>query len=211
MPPTRTGKIARLPLEIREQLNNRIHDGQQGKSLVKWLNTLPEVRRIVTSEFAGRPVREQNLSEWRKGGYRDWVLVQEARSAMARLSEETPPEAHPHESEFTETLARWLAARYAVASRRLAETDGPEQWRMLRELCGDVVELRRGDHSARRLQLERDRVAVAKRDADQKWKRRIIIGLETLEKELGRNPAARSAFDELASILRHPFDPGESD
>src|SRR2546429_5688664 len=40
---TRTGKIARLPHAIREQLNLRIQDNQRGKSLLQWLNDLPEV------------------------------------------------------------------------------------------------------------------------------------------------------------------------
>jgi len=35
---TRNGKIARLPLGIRQQLNQRLLDGQQGKLLVLWLN-----------------------------------------------------------------------------------------------------------------------------------------------------------------------------
>jgi hypothetical protein len=62
-------------------------------------------------------------------------------------------------------------------------TEGPEHWRLLRELSKDVVELRRGDHSARRLELERARVAAAERDAEMKWKRRTVIGLEPLEHE----------------------------
>ena len=57
---------------------------------------------------------------------------------------------------MTDSQALWLAARYAVATRRVAETEGPEGWRLLRELCADVVELRRGDHSAERLRLERE-------------------------------------------------------
>ncbi len=104
----------------------------------------------------------------------------------------------------------WLAVRYAVATRRLVETEGPEHWRLLRELCGDVVELRRGDHSARRLELERARVASAEREADMKWKRKIVIGLETLEHEIRKNPEARAAFKTLSDLFRHPFDPTEA-
>ncbi len=44
--------------------------------------------------------------------------------------------------------------------RRLLATEGPDQWRLLRDLCGEVVELRRGDHSARHLGLERTRLAA---------------------------------------------------
>lgn len=211
MTATRTGKIARLPLEVREELNVRLLDGQQGKNLVPWLNSLPEVRRIVAAEFAGRPVREQNLSEWRKGGYRDWLLVREARAAIASLTEEAPPEQGPDEPELSDTLARWIAARYAVATRRLATGKSPEQWRLLREMCGDVIELRRGDHSAKRLALERTRVATLERSEFSKYKRKTIIALELFQSQLGRNPAAKAAFEALAAILRHPFDPSESE
>lgn len=165
MNPTRNGKIARLPLHLREQLNRRLQDGQQGKKLVAWLNALPEVRAITAEEFGGRPVREQNLSEWKQGGYRDWLALEDARHVTARLNEELAECGGDVSQALSETLARWLAVRYAVATRRLVETEGPEQWRLLRELCGDVVELRRGDHSARRLELECARVAAIGRGA----------------------------------------------
>jgi len=35
----RNGKIARIPLEIREQLNCRLADGEPGNRLVEWLNS----------------------------------------------------------------------------------------------------------------------------------------------------------------------------
>ena len=60
---TRNGKIARLPRAIRNELNRRLDEGEQGKKLVAWLNTLPEARAIVAVEFGGKPIREQNLSE----------------------------------------------------------------------------------------------------------------------------------------------------
>jgi hypothetical protein len=35
---TRNGKIARLPLAVRRQLNQRLQDGQPGQQLVQWPN-----------------------------------------------------------------------------------------------------------------------------------------------------------------------------
>src|SRR5206468_335298 len=69
---------------------------------------------------------------------------------------------------LTDTLAFWLAARYAVATRLVAETGGREGWRLLREMCGDIVELRKGDHTAERLQIERERLQLEK-DKAEKW------------------------------------------
>jgi hypothetical protein len=57
---------------------------------------------------------------------------------------------------LTDTLALWLVARYVVAANKLTTDD----WRRLRELCNDLVELRKGDHSAERIRLERERLAV---------------------------------------------------
>ena len=65
---TRNGKIARLPCRIRTQLNRRLQDGELGPQLVEWLNALPEAQKILAAEFGGRPINEQNLSEWRLGG-----------------------------------------------------------------------------------------------------------------------------------------------
>lgn len=211
MTPTRHGKIARLPLDIREELNVRIRDGEQGKILVAWLNALPEVHAIVDCQFGGRPIREQNLSEWRKGGYRDWSTLEEAKEAIARLDEESTAWDSDGQPPVTETLARWLAVRYAMASRRIDEADGNKRWRMLREMCMDVVELRRGDHSIRRLELERARVTALERSAERRWKRGITNGLEALARFVEKHPEAKPALDELARHVRHPFDPTESD
>jgi hypothetical protein len=65
-------------------------------------------------------------------------------------------------------------ARYAVATRRVVETGGREGWRLLREMCGDIVELRKGDHTAERLQIERERLELEK----EKTKERIREKLE---------------------------------
>jgi hypothetical protein len=62
---------------------------------------------------------------------------------------------------LTDHLATVLAARYAVA---LAGWDGEvteefrRKLRVLRGLCRDIVELRRGDHSGARLNLEQERL-----------------------------------------------------
>ena len=74
---TRNGKIARLPKEIREQLNQRLNDGRQGKELVVWLNSLPEVRAVLAALFEGKVINKQNLSQWRNGGFREWQAKRE--------------------------------------------------------------------------------------------------------------------------------------
>ena len=84
---TRNGKIARLPREIRDELNQRLDDGAQGKDLVEWLNSLADVKEILSGEFGGEPISEQNLSRWKQGGFPDWQRQQERREAVSRLVE----------------------------------------------------------------------------------------------------------------------------
>jgi hypothetical protein len=156
---TRNGKIARLPKAIREELNRRLSDGETGKELVTWLNGLSEVQNIVATEFGGRAVREQNLSEWKQGGYEEWLRQQEALELVRHLSVETDELKVAAVDSLSDKLGLWLAARYAVATRKLAaQNDGDMDWQRLRELCSDVVALRRGDHSAARLKIEQARL-----------------------------------------------------
>src|SRR5437763_784978 len=81
----RTGKIARLPREIRQTLNERLREGDNGNILVAWLNSLPQVQEILTAQFGGMEIREQNLSEWRKGGYREWEQRERAIEVSVSL------------------------------------------------------------------------------------------------------------------------------
>jgi hypothetical protein len=79
---SRRGKIARLPGEVRDELNQRLLDGESGGGLMDWLNDLPQVKAALQREFGGRPITEQNLSEWRQGGFRDWIAKTEAAELM---------------------------------------------------------------------------------------------------------------------------------
>ena len=41
---TRNGKIARLPLAVRQQLNQRLQNGELAQDLLSWFNRLPEAQ-----------------------------------------------------------------------------------------------------------------------------------------------------------------------
>ncbi len=197
---TRNGKIARLPRALRLELNCRLQNGEQGKKLVAWLNVLPEVQAIVAAEFGGKIIREQNLSEWKRGGYRDWVAQQEALEIARRLGEDAAEWEREDRALLTDTMAHWLAARYAVATRRVAETGGREGWRLLREMCGDVVELRKGDHSAERLRIDRQRLELEKAKSEEQIRQK----LPELVKRFGANRGSLSE-EERAQRMREIF------
>src|SRR5471032_724926 len=85
---TGNGKIARLPLGIRNQLNERLQNGEEGKELVGWLNGLVVVEEILEEKFGGRPISEQNLSEWKQRGYKDWCRRAEKRALLRDFLDE---------------------------------------------------------------------------------------------------------------------------
>lgn len=204
---TRNGKIARLPREVRQELNRRLHEGEQGKKLVAWLNALPEVQTIIAAEFGGKPVREQNLSEWKQGGYRDWLAQQEALEVAERLGEDAVEWTRDGRLPLTDTLAIWLASRYAMATRSMAEAGGREGWRLLREMCGDIVELRKGDHSAERLQIEWERIELEKEKTDKRMQEKLEELLQqpgTKERLCGRSLSSEEKARRVREIFGRP-------
>jgi hypothetical protein len=57
----------------------------------------------------------------------------------------------------TDAVAAWLAPQYLLAAReKLSATDGAGRLEVLRTILHDWTLLRRGDHSAARLQLDRE-------------------------------------------------------
>jgi len=152
----RTGKIARLPQSIREQLNRRLNDGEPAHSILKWLNRVPEVQAVLAANFDGRPLNKVNLTEWRHGGYRDWLVRQDALDFVEELDDK---EALGHQSlsdPIGARLAHWVTLHYAASAKALIanEQDPSTKWTRLRELCADVTRLRRSELAAERLDLE---------------------------------------------------------
>ena len=171
---TRNGKIARLPREVRDELNRRLDNGEPGKQLVEWLNARPEVQALLQAGFDGRPISEQNLSEWKQGGYRDWLKQQERRELVRQITGDADElDADAGGVDVSSRLSVVLAAELAQAAQALLDetTDHPERWERLQEVLTELASLRREDHKAGRLQLERQRweseqaKAKAKNDA----------------------------------------------
>ena len=133
---TRTGKIARLPLSIRDQLNRRILDNEPGPSLLDWLNSLPEVQAVLAADFASQPISPSNLSHWKAGGHRDWLTRLDALTLARELQD---PHALGHDAlagPFADKFARWLSLRYASAAIRAfaaEDLDPDAHWRFLRQ------------------------------------------------------------------------------
>jgi hypothetical protein len=155
---TRTGKIARLPREIREELNRRLSENEPGGSLLGWLNDLPALKDILARQFGGAALTKQNLYEWRLGGFAEWQARREIIEDTRELAADAK-EVNTAGGKITDHLATALAARYAAvlaAGRDGLNDASRRQLRLLHSLSRDIVELRRGDHSGARLRLKEE-------------------------------------------------------
>jgi hypothetical protein len=87
------GKIARLPFDLRQKLNQRMRDGDPDVDLVEWLNGMQEVKAALSGvSFGGAKksrgqITAQNISEYRAGRYRDWLEDQDKVDRAQKLAE----------------------------------------------------------------------------------------------------------------------------
>jgi hypothetical protein len=158
---TRNGKIARLPLDIRDQLNTRLADGEPGNRLVEWLNSNPAVMLVMAEQFDGRPINENNLSEWRQGGYEEWLTLQSFLDESRILSENS--------GQVTDTgitsehLHIVLLAHHAHLLQNfgiMPEIEFSNKVEALRKLTASIMNMRRSELNAARLQLQRERLEL---------------------------------------------------
>jgi hypothetical protein len=157
---TYIGKIGRLPKCTRDDLGHRLEDGEPGRELVKWLNGLPGVQRVLKEQFGGRPVTEQNLSEWKQHGHQDWLRREETRLLVSRLTEQSEDLDEAAEGqEISDRFGSVLAAEITRLAMILLEkeTDPEKRWQRLCEVNGELSRLRRDDHRAVRTFIKRER------------------------------------------------------
>jgi hypothetical protein len=156
-----TGKISRLPHELRQQLNQRLADGQTGKTILPWLNSIPEVQALLADSFDGQPINDQNLSDYRTRGFRRWEMRQAALEFATDEAADPPPASQVAASPLVDHLVHWIATRFAAAAHNAPiPEDSQADLREIRNFLSDIVALRRGDLVARRLSLEQQRLAL---------------------------------------------------
>ena len=144
---TRNGKIARLPASVRDELNQRMENGEEGPKLLAWLNGLSEVQKSLEASFDGAPVTKQNLSEWRLGGFREWQIRRELIEHARQLSDgRDEMEQAVDTTLLPGALAGALAARYAALLNSWDGEPDPkfeDKLRLLRSLNRDIALLQK--------------------------------------------------------------------
>lgn len=166
----RRGKIARLPNHLREELNHRLLQNEPASKILPWLNSLPEMQAIIAEmgSAGGHPVGpcdDNNLSEWRHGGYADWLRRRERLDDTRQLA--------AFALELSKARGASLAeGASAIAAGKLFElldacADEGASASSLKDLVQSVAALRAGDLGAQRLAIEHEKLKRKDRELDQ--------------------------------------------
>jgi hypothetical protein len=148
----RNGKIARLSREIRDELNERLERSEPGPQLLAWLNALKEVKATLRDEFDGVPISKQNLSEWRQGGFQEWLTRKDLWARFRKVEDFAEDVSEDRDDVPADAVATVLAIRYgALISKWDGEADAKfeAEVRMLDRITRSVVRLQRSTHQAK--------------------------------------------------------------
>jgi len=151
---TRQGKIARLPVAIRNELNRRLFENEHGAKILAWLNSEESVLKILDEYFDENPVSAQNLSEWRHGGYQDWLRRNERVENLKDLSNMALKLAEANGGNIADGSAAIAGGRIMEILENAADGD-------LDPLIKSLTLLRLGD-------TEKAKIELRKRNLDQR-------------------------------------------
>ena len=145
MPPP--GKIASLPHAIRQEVNQRLLNGETAGQILPWLNGIREVQYILHDRFNSSDINEENLSNWRQNQYQDWLRKREKEQSIKTLSEYASRLA-------TSAGSNMSAGAQAIATGKIMELLEASAFddETLPDVIGALTSLRQAD--LRQLQLD---------------------------------------------------------
>jgi hypothetical protein len=163
--PTNVGKIASLPYSLREEINERLEDGEPTETILAWINANPSVQSLLKSKYQNHLISAQNLSNWRQGGYQSWLKQQE----RVRLAQDWCEQANQivgstttvetlHEN-LSQHLSTLLVVELATAIFQLLPTltDPAERCAKISEYLRTLSRVRQQDTQTGRFAIETER------------------------------------------------------
>jgi hypothetical protein len=175
----RNGKIARLPHSLRKAVNQRLLDGETSGTILEWLNAQPEAIKVWEAHFEGMPANAENLSQWRIGGYADWLAEREKIEATKELADYSHRLAKSAGSKLSEGAQAILGGEILATMETILQSDVPaklvgkgddaslepgDPLDRLAVLTSVVTKLRLADQRSEKLEIERGRNKQRERD-----------------------------------------------
>ena len=194
------GKIGRLPAAIRNEVCQRIFDGQPGSVILPWLNRNEAVKEVMKARFDGAPINDANLTEWRQGGYQDWLNETADVARLRAKSEIAIALAKAANGQLSEGAAAIAGGKLLELMERAdinaAPTgeDGEKEGYSINDLVDAVTSIRDGDIELRKLELKKADGVRADRKLDLEEIRIMRETSEIVRKAL-KDEKLRSEFN----------------
>lgn len=142
-------KLGRLPFAIRNTVAQMLRDGATSRQVCEFVNASPAFAAL-RRETGCAPLNAQNVTDWRSGGYLDWCREQRRAERLRALAESAY-----HIAEATGGSPAGVGSSI-LAGRLVDMLENADDSSAL-ELAGALVNLRRGENEAARLELDRRR------------------------------------------------------
>ena len=195
----RQGKIARLPLALRTELNQRLAANEDAAAILAWLNASPEVQAVLARDFGGDPIIKQNLHEWRNGGFIESQTRQELLEQAGDMASDAAECDPAGCGNLIGHLVALLAVRYAAVLARWNDGDNEAlrvQLRVLHTFTRDLAALHRINQFAER--QKRDQARSARKE------KKTADAATTMPE---RNPSRARAYDNIMANRQHNPEP----
>jgi hypothetical protein len=131
----RNGKIARLPLQTRDQINQMLEDG------LPYASILDQLRHSAVPPIP-YPISEMNLSNWYRGGFQAWLRQRERDGLFAKAGLQPQSEIHTPEAALASpgpVTAEHNAGSLPLPETKLAQTIS--QLRLLKANAASVSDI----------------------------------------------------------------------
>ena len=142
-------KIGRLPFAIRNAVAKMLRDGATARQVCEFVNASADFASLRRETGCG-PLNPQNVTDWRSGGYIAWCREQQRAERLRALAESAY-----HIADATGNAPAGVGSSI-LAGRLLDMLEHADDSSVL-ELAGAVVNLRKGENDAARLELDRRR------------------------------------------------------
>jgi hypothetical protein len=148
----RYGKIHSMPGTLQDAASELIQTGKTEQQVAEWLNETLSQAKIKGLEA---DVNQQNVSAWKKSGYKRWQERNRARDLAKRITE-IKESADPTKADAADNLAAALTAELAIELAYVKENYEPGEQRAKRLLgiIAGLISLRRTNQAKGWLKIE---------------------------------------------------------
>lgn len=199
----RQGKIARLPHQLREEVNLRLLNGETGGQILAWLNSQPAAVEAWDAHFEGAPATAQNLSEWRLGGYKDWLRRREKVESTKTLAKFATSLVRSAGDSLASGSAAIAAGNILARIEGAADEELADLLAALRPLLSDERERARLDLAREKHELKKKEVALSREKFESQTVEQFLrwAGTEDARQILDSGKSQRLQAKELRELM----------